>query len=99
MLFPCPAFNVTSQAQLNIQGPRSREVLQALTDTDMSNETFPFRMCKEISIGYARVRCGRITYLGELGQVERSVCVCVCGVSLGDGSWWASERVSERVSE
>ena len=44
-------------------------MLQALTDTDMSNDAFPFRMCKDISVGYARVRCGRITYLGELGCV------------------------------
>lgn len=56
-----------AEAQLNIQGPQSRDVLQALTDTDMSDEAFPFRTCKDISIGYARIRCGRITYLGELG--------------------------------
>jgi 4-methylaminobutanoate oxidase (formaldehyde-forming) len=54
-------------AQLNVQGPRSREVLQTLTGTDLSNEAFPFRAAREIEIGYARVRCVRITYLGELG--------------------------------
>eukprot|EP00746_Dinoflagellata_sp_MGD_P132392 gnl/MRDRNA2_/MRDRNA2_66110_c0_seq1.p1 gnl/MRDRNA2_/MRDRNA2_66110_c0~~gnl/MRDRNA2_/MRDRNA2_66110_c0_seq1.p1 ORF type:complete len:827 (-),score=145.48 gnl/MRDRNA2_/MRDRNA2_66110_c0_seq1:287-2563(-) len=54
-------------AQLNIQGPKSRELLQLLTDEDMSNEQFPFRTVKEIAIGYARVICVRITYLGELG--------------------------------
>jgi heterotetrameric sarcosine oxidase gamma subunit len=54
-------------AQLNIQGPRSREVLTAVTDEDMSNEAFPFRTAREIAIGYARVLCIRITYLGELG--------------------------------
>lgn len=53
--------------QLNIQGPRSRELMQLLTDTDMSNEAFPFRHAREIAIGYARVLCVRITYLGELG--------------------------------
>ena len=53
--------------QLNIQGPRSRELMQLLTTADMSNEAFPFRHAKEIDIGFARVLCIRITYLGELG--------------------------------
>jgi 4-methylaminobutanoate oxidase (formaldehyde-forming) len=53
--------------QLNIQGPRSRELLQSLTTADMSNEAFPFRGVREIDIGLARVTCVRITYLGELG--------------------------------
>jgi 4-methylaminobutanoate oxidase (formaldehyde-forming) len=54
-------------AQLNVQGPKSREVMQALTTADMSNDAFPFRTVREIEIGYARVTCVRITYLGELG--------------------------------
>ncbi len=53
--------------QLNVQGPRSRELLQSLTSTDLSNAAFPFRAAREIDIGYARVLCTRITYLGELG--------------------------------
>ena len=60
--------DVTSgYAQLNVQGPRSRELLQAVTSSDMSNEAFPFRDAREIDIGFARVLCVRITYLGELG--------------------------------
>ena len=60
--------DVTSgYGQLNIQGPKSRELMQAITSTDMSNEAFPFRHAKEIDIGYARALCIRITYLGELG--------------------------------
>jgi 4-methylaminobutanoate oxidase (formaldehyde-forming) len=54
-------------AQLNVQGPRSREVMQRVTGVDMSNDAFPFRAAREIDIGYARVLCIRITYLGELG--------------------------------
>ena len=53
--------------QLNIQGPRSRELLQTLTSVDLSSEAFPFRTAREIDIGYARVLCIRITYVGELG--------------------------------
>lgn len=54
-------------AQLNIQGPKSRELLQGLTSEDLSNEAFPFRAAREIDLGFARVLCVRITYLGELG--------------------------------
>lgn len=54
-------------AQINVQGPRSRELMSRLTSTDMSNEAFPFRCAKEIAVGYARLLCVRITYLGELG--------------------------------
>jgi len=57
----------SAYAQLNLQGPRSRELLAALTDADVSNEAFPFRTVAEIAIGFARVICVRITYLGELG--------------------------------
>jgi len=60
--------DVTSgYAQLNVQGPRSRELLQLVTTTDLSNDAFPFRTAREIDIGFARALCVRITYLGELG--------------------------------
>jgi glycine cleavage system aminomethyltransferase T/glycine/D-amino acid oxidase-like deaminating enzyme len=54
-------------AQLNIQGPRSRDLLARLTTADVSNEAFGFRAAREIDLGFARVLCIRITYLGELG--------------------------------
>ena len=60
--------DVTSAyGQLNLQGPHARDVLQSLTSTDVSNEAFPFRTAEDIDIGFARVLCIRITYLGELG--------------------------------
>ncbi len=54
-------------AQINIQGPRSRELMQKVTSADLSNDAFPFRAARTIDIGYARLLCVRITYLGELG--------------------------------
>ncbi len=54
-------------AQLNVQGPRSRELMAAVTTADLSNAAFPFRAAREIDIGFARALCVRITYLGELG--------------------------------
>jgi glycine cleavage system aminomethyltransferase T/glycine/D-amino acid oxidase-like deaminating enzyme len=60
--------DVTSaMAQINVQGPRSREVLQAITSADLSNTAFPFRSARYIDLGFARALCVRITYLGELG--------------------------------
>jgi len=60
--------DVTSgYAQINIQGPRSRELMAAVTHADMSTGAFPFRAARLIDIGFARVLCIRITYLGELG--------------------------------
>jgi glycine cleavage system aminomethyltransferase T len=53
--------------QINIQGPRSRELLTSVTTADLANTAFPFRAAREIEIGFARVLCIRITYLGELG--------------------------------
>jgi heterotetrameric sarcosine oxidase gamma subunit len=60
--------DVTSgYAQINIQGPRSRELLATVTTADLSNEAFPFRAAREIDLGFARVLLLRITYVGELG--------------------------------
>ena len=53
--------------QINLQGPKSRELLQKLTSCNLDNAAFPFRKVAEIDIGYARVLCARITYVGELG--------------------------------
>lgn len=53
--------------QINVQGPLSREVLQRVTSVDLSDEAFGFRAARQIDIGFARVLCARITYLGELG--------------------------------
>ena len=62
------AFDVTSAfAVLGVMGPRSRALLQSLTDADLSNAAFPFATSRCIDLGYARVRASRITYVGELG--------------------------------
>jgi glycine cleavage system aminomethyltransferase T len=60
--------DVTSgYAILNLQGPRSRELLSRLTSADVSNAAFPYRTMQEIDIGYARVLALRLSYVGELG--------------------------------
>ena len=67
-------------AQLNVQGPRARDLLQRCTSVDLSNVAFPFRAAREIDIGFARVLCTRITYVGREGVL---LLVTVSGCVLG----------------
>jgi glycine cleavage system aminomethyltransferase T len=48
-------------------GPRARDVLQACTDDDVTNEGFAFGTCRTIELGGVRVLASRISYVGELG--------------------------------
>jgi 4-methylaminobutanoate oxidase (formaldehyde-forming) len=57
----------SAYAVLGLMGPKSRELLQSLTDADLSTAAFPFGSSRIIDLGYARVRASRITYVGELG--------------------------------
>jgi sarcosine dehydrogenase len=57
----------TSHAVLSVMGPRSRDLLQALTDYDMSNAGFPFGGMRRITLANAPMLALRVTYVGELG--------------------------------
>ena len=57
----------TSMGVLVLAGPRSRDVLAKLTDTDLSNEAFPWLTGKKMSIGLAQVDALRVNFIGELG--------------------------------
>ncbi|MEM9250037.1 MAG: glycine cleavage T C-terminal barrel domain-containing protein, partial [Pseudomonadota bacterium] len=60
--------DVTSAyAVLSLFGPKSREILAAVTRDDVSDAGFPFATCKTIGISGCPVRALRITYVGELG--------------------------------
>jgi 4-methylaminobutanoate oxidase (formaldehyde-forming) len=64
----CFVTDMTSAySQLNIIGPNSRALMQALTTADMSEQAYPYRHARAIEIGYARLLCIRISYVGELG--------------------------------
>jgi len=52
---------------LSLMGPRSRDVLEAVTRADVSNAAFPFGQVRTIGIAGSPVRALRITYVGELG--------------------------------
>ena len=60
--------DVTSAYNLiNVQGPKSRQLISKITSADMSNQNFPYLTMQEIDMGYALVKALRITYVGELG--------------------------------
>jgi 4-methylaminobutanoate oxidase (formaldehyde-forming) len=52
---------------LSLMGPRAREVLEAVTDADVSNAAFPFGHVREVDVAGAKTRALRVTYVGELG--------------------------------
>ncbi len=53
---------------LALAGPAARNILQPLTDSDLSNGAFPWLSCRMGEVGYARdVLLLRVSYTGELG--------------------------------
>ncbi len=54
-------------AVLAVMGPASRDIVQSLTQADMSEEAFPFATNQQIDIGSCYVRANRMSYVGELG--------------------------------
>lgn len=60
--------DVTSgEGVLAVMGPRSRELLQAVSPNDFTNDVNPFGTAQEIEIGMGLARVHRVTYVGELG--------------------------------
>ena len=52
---------------LSIAGPRSRDLLQKLVDTDVSNAAFKFMDFREMAVAGAPCMVNRISYTGDLG--------------------------------
>ena len=60
--------NVTDEyAVLVLAGPRSRDVLSKLTDTDLSNDSYPWLSGKTIDVSGIQTLALRVSYAGELG--------------------------------
>jgi 4-methylaminobutanoate oxidase (formaldehyde-forming) len=54
-------------ACLPLWGPKARDVLRKVTTDDISNETHPYLMTRQIAINGAKVYAQRVSYAGELG--------------------------------
>tara|TARA_B000000475_G_scaffold104980_1_gene85211 strand:- start:2289 stop:4745 length:2457 start_codon:yes stop_codon:yes gene_type:complete len=52
---------------LVLAGPKSRELLERVSDHDFSNEAFPWLSAQEIEIDDIRITAMRVNYVGELG--------------------------------
>ena len=52
---------------LAIMGPKSRDLMAAICDVDVTNAAFPFSSFQEFYIGHACVKAQRLSYSGELG--------------------------------
>ena len=51
----------------SLAGPKSRDVLQKLTDNDLSDKALPFMGCGHFDIGLFRTKVARLSVAGELG--------------------------------
>ena len=80
----------SSRSVLNLVGPRSRDVLQAVVEEDVSNEAFKFASSKLLHLGYAEVLASRVTYVGELGYELHVPMECTAHVY--DALWEAGQK-------
>ncbi|WP_436326820.1 GcvT family protein [Brevibacterium sp. FAM 27836] len=57
----------SSWTTIGLWGPRSRDILGALTTADVSHEGFRFGTARTIEVGSLEVLASRISYVGDLG--------------------------------
>ena len=84
-----------SRACFCLWGPRARDILQPLTDADLSNDAHPFLQARPISVGPVPVFAQRITFVGELGWE------LYCGAEFGRALWdllWEAGRPEGMVA-
>lgn len=54
-------------AMIGVMGPNARKLLEKVSDSDLSNQSFSFATAKEIHVGYATPLAIRMSFVGELG--------------------------------
>jgi glycine cleavage system aminomethyltransferase T/glycine/D-amino acid oxidase-like deaminating enzyme len=57
----------SSMTAVGIWGPKARDILQSVSDAQLSNKKFPFYQARQIDVGTVRVDALRLSYAGELG--------------------------------
>ncbi|HZZ60468.1 MAG TPA: FAD-dependent oxidoreductase, partial [Roseiarcus sp.] len=57
----------TERGVLVLAGPRSRDILARVADTDFSNEAFPWLAARRLSVRAAVLLAMRVNFVGELG--------------------------------
>jgi glycine cleavage system aminomethyltransferase T/glycine/D-amino acid oxidase-like deaminating enzyme len=75
---------------IGLWGPRARDVVEGLTDDDLSNEAFRYFQARDTYLGQVPVRMLRLSYVGELGwEIYTSADM---GLKLWDTLWEAASR-------
>lgn len=75
---------------IGLWGPHARDVLQSVTDDDVSHEGFPFSTAKNLTIGGVPAWALRISYVGELGwEISTPM---EHGLKLWDTLWEAGRK-------
>lgn len=52
---------------LSLQGPKSRQILEKLTERDLSDQAFPFSSCAILNVAGRQVMALRVSFVGEMG--------------------------------
>ncbi|HEX3300172.1 MAG TPA: FAD-dependent oxidoreductase [Actinomycetota bacterium] len=74
-----------ARTNLALSGPAARDILQPITDADLSNDAFPYLTARTIRIKAIDVDAVRISYAGELGW--ELACDAADGAALWDTLW------------
>ncbi|WP_095198107.1 GcvT family protein [Mesorhizobium carmichaelinearum] len=92
----------------NVAGPSSRDLLQRLTNADLSNEAFPFMQSRRIAVAGIDVVALRVSFTGDLGwelhckaadQVELYDALLKAGNEVGAGPVGSRALMSLRVEK
>jgi len=75
----------SSRACLGIWGPRVRDIVQPLTETNLSTAGFPYLSARSLAVGMVPCLGLRVTYVGELGW--ELYCPTEYGLQLWDTLW------------
>ncbi|MCF6121673.1 FAD-dependent oxidoreductase [Mesorhizobium sp. M7A.F.Ca.CA.001.07.2.1] len=92
----------------NVAGPSSRDLLQRLTNEDLSNEAFPFMQSRRTTVAGIDVVALRVSFTGDLGwelhceatdQVELYGALLKAGKEVGAGPVGSRALMSLRVEK
>ena len=80
----------SARCGLGVWGPAARKTLEALVETDLSRDAFPFFSCRETHVGSVPVTMLRVSFVGELGW--ELYAPAEYGARLWDLVWEAGEE-------
>lgn len=76
---------------VGVWGPKARDLMEQVTDDDISDEALPYGSTKPVSIGSIPARMFRISYVGEFGwEVYTTM---QHGLALWDTLWEAGQEL------